>query len=70
MKSKREKIFLFLATFFIANAIIAEIIGGKLIVLGDLDFSFILDLGFFEKRGDSTGVLSSLFCNAVTGDMK
>lgn len=49
MKSKREKLFLFLATFFVANAIIAELIGGKLIVLGDLDFSFILNLGFFES---------------------
>ena len=49
MKSKREKLFLFLATFFIANAIIAEIIGGKLIVLGDASFSFFLNLGFFQS---------------------
>lgn len=49
MKSKKEKLFLFLATFFVANAIIAEIIGGKLIVLGDASFSFILNLGFFES---------------------
>jgi len=49
MKSKKEKLFLFLATFFVANAIIAEIIGGKLIVLGDASFSFMLNLGFFES---------------------
>jgi len=50
MKSKKEKLFLFLATFFIANAIIAELIGGKLIVLGDLDFTFLLNLGLFETN--------------------
>ncbi len=50
MKSKKEKLFLFLATFFVANAIIAEIIGGKLIVLGDPSFSFLLNLGLFETQ--------------------
>jgi len=50
MTTKREKLFLFLATFFVANAILAEIIGGKLIVLGDADFSFLLNLGFFETQ--------------------
>ncbi|KAA3613531.1 MAG: VUT family protein [Calditrichaeota bacterium] len=50
MKSKKEKLFLFLATFFVANAIIAEIIGGKLIVLGDPSFNFLLNFGFFETQ--------------------
>ncbi len=50
MKSKKEKLFLFLATFFVANAVLAEIIGGKLIVLGDPQFSFLLDLGFFSTQ--------------------
>ncbi len=50
MKSKKEKLFLFLATFFVANAVLAEIIGGKLIVLGDPQFSFLLDLGFFNTQ--------------------
>jgi len=49
MNSKKDKLFLFLATFFVANAIIAEIIGGKLIVLGDASFSFMMNLGFFES---------------------
>jgi uncharacterized integral membrane protein (TIGR00697 family) len=49
MKSKKDKLFLFLATFFVANAIIAEIIGGKLIVLGDISFNFMIDLGFFKS---------------------
>ena len=50
MKSKKEKLFLFLATFFVANAIIAEIIGGKLLVLGDPSFSFSLNFGLFETQ--------------------
>lgn len=50
MESKRHRLFLFLATFFVANAIIAEIIGGKLIVLGDAAYSFILNLGLFETQ--------------------
>jgi uncharacterized integral membrane protein (TIGR00697 family) len=50
MKSKKEKLFLFLATFFVANAIIAEIIGGKLIVLGDPSFNFLLNFGFFKTQ--------------------
>ena len=50
MTTKREKLFLFLATFFVANAILAEIIGGKLIVLGDADFSFLLNFGLFETQ--------------------
>jgi hypothetical protein len=50
VKSKKEKLFLFLATFFVANAIIAEIIGGKLLVLGDPSFSFFLNFGFFETQ--------------------
>ena len=49
MESKKERLFLFLATFFVANAIIAEIIGGKLVVLGDATFSLSLNLGFFES---------------------
>lgn len=50
MTSKKDKLFLFLATFFVANAIIAEIIGGKLIVLGDESFSFMLNFGFFDTQ--------------------
>ncbi len=50
MKSKKEKLFLFLATFFVANAIIAEIIGGKLVVLGDPSFSFLMHFGFFKTQ--------------------
>lgn len=50
MKSKKERLFLFLATFFVANAIVAEIIGGKLIVLGDPAFNLMLNLGFFETQ--------------------
>jgi len=50
MISKKEKLFLFLATFFVANAIIAEIIGGKLIVLGDHSFNFMLNFGLFETQ--------------------
>ncbi len=50
MKSKKDKLFLFLATFFVANAIIAEIIGGKLIVIGDPSFNFLLNLGFLKTQ--------------------
>lgn len=50
MQPKKEKLFLFLATFFIANAIVAELIGGKLIVLGDPAFSLPLNLGFFNTQ--------------------
>ena len=50
MTSKKDKLFLFLATFFVANAIIAEIIGGKLIVLGDASFSFMLNFGIFDTQ--------------------
>jgi hypothetical protein len=50
MDSKKDKLFLFLATFFVANALIAEIIGGKLIVLGDAAYSFILNLGLFDTQ--------------------
>ncbi len=46
MKSKKEKLFFALGAFFITNAIVAEIIGGKLLVLGSPDFSFTLNLGF------------------------
>ena len=50
MKSKKEKLFFALGTFFITNAIIAEIIGGKLLVLGSADFSFVLNLGFMSTQ--------------------
>jgi uncharacterized integral membrane protein (TIGR00697 family) len=50
MTSKKDKLFLFLAAFFIANALIAEIIGGKLIVLGDASFSLPLNFGWFETQ--------------------
>jgi uncharacterized integral membrane protein (TIGR00697 family) len=48
--SKKEKLFLYLAAFFITNAILAEIIGGKLILLGSGDFSFLLNFGFFSTE--------------------
>ena len=38
-KSKKEVLFVTLAGFFITNAIVAEMIGGKLIVLGPFAFS-------------------------------
>lgn len=50
MKSKKEKLFFALAAFFITNAIVAEIIGGKLLVLGSSDFQFTLNLGFFATQ--------------------
>lgn len=46
--SKKEKLFLYLAAFFVTNAVIAEIIGGKLILLGSGDIMFTLNLGFFK----------------------
>ncbi|MCC7050540.1 MAG: queuosine precursor transporter [Bacteroidia bacterium] len=40
-KSKRDFVFLALACFFVANAVVAELIGGKLIVV----FGFTLSIG-------------------------
>jgi len=48
--NKKDRLFFALGIFFVANALIAEIIGGKLIVLGSPDFSFFLNLGFFQSR--------------------
>jgi uncharacterized integral membrane protein (TIGR00697 family) len=48
--SKKEKLFLYLAAFFITNAILAEIIGGKLILIGSGDFFFLLNFGFFSTE--------------------
>lgn len=50
MASKRDKLFFVLGAFFITNAIVAEIIGGKLIVLGSPDLQFTLNLGFFATQ--------------------
>lgn len=44
---KKDKLFFALGAFFITNAIVAEIIGGKLIVLGSADFQFTLNFGLF-----------------------
>ncbi len=50
MQSKKERLFLYLATFFVANAVLAELIGGKLIVLGDAETLFMLNLGLFKTH--------------------
>jgi len=50
LASKKDKLFFALGAFFITNAIIAEIIGGKLIVLGSPDFQFTLNLGIFATQ--------------------
>jgi len=50
LASKKDKLFFALGAFFITNAIVAEIIGGKLIVLGSMDFRFTLDLGIFATQ--------------------
>jgi uncharacterized integral membrane protein (TIGR00697 family) len=48
--SKKERLFFILGVFFISNAIIAELIGGKLIVLGSPDTTFLLDFGLFSTQ--------------------
>jgi len=48
--SKKEKLFLYLAAFFITNALLAEIIGGKLILMGAKDFMFSLNFGLFSTE--------------------
>ncbi|RMH65061.1 MAG: VUT family protein [Calditrichaeota bacterium] len=50
MQSKKERLFLYLAAFFVANAVLAEVIGGKLIVLGEVAPFMFLDLGFFKTQ--------------------
>ena len=50
LTSKKEKLFFALGAFFVTNAIIAEIIGGKLIVLGSTDIQFSLNLGLFATQ--------------------
>lgn len=50
LSSKKDKLFFALGAFFVTNAIVAEIIGGKLIVLGDSEFQFSLDLGLFATQ--------------------
>jgi len=47
---KKDRLFIYLAAFFVTNAIIAEIIGGKLILLGSADFIFSLNFGFFSTN--------------------
>lgn len=44
-KSKRETLYLILAMFFVTNAIVAEMIGGKLIDIYLLGFSFKFSIG-------------------------
>lgn len=46
MSSRRDVLFLILGGFFLTNAILGEMIGGKLFFLGDP--SFELDLGWFK----------------------
>jgi uncharacterized integral membrane protein (TIGR00697 family) len=50
LTSKKEKLFFALGAFFVTNAIVAEIIGGKLIVLGSTDIQFSLNLGLFATQ--------------------
>ena len=50
LTSKKDRLFFALGAFFITNAIVAEIIGGKLIVLGSSDFQFTLNLGLFATQ--------------------
>jgi len=50
LSSKKDKLFFTLGAFFITNAVVAEIIGGKLIVLGSADFQFTLNLGLFTTQ--------------------
>jgi queuosine precursor transporter len=45
MSSRRDVLFLILGGFFLTNAILGEVIGGKLFFLGDPTFQ--LDLGWF-----------------------
>ncbi|HEY4797762.1 MAG TPA: queuosine precursor transporter [Bacteroidia bacterium] len=44
-KSKREMLYVVLAMFFVANAIVAEMIGGKLIEIHLFSFSFKMSIG-------------------------
>lgn len=44
-KSKRETLYLILAMFFVTNAIVAEMIGGKLIDIHLIGFSFKFSIG-------------------------
>ena len=46
MKTRRDTLFLILGGFFLTNALLGELIGGKLFYLGAPDF--ILKLGFFQ----------------------
>lgn len=50
LTSKKDKLFFVLGAFFITNALVAEIIGGKLLVLGSPDFQFTLNFGFFATQ--------------------
>ncbi|MEJ2054560.1 MAG: queuosine precursor transporter [Calditrichaceae bacterium] len=50
LASKKDKLFFTLGAFFVTNAIVAELIGGKLIVLGSTDFQFALNLGVFATN--------------------
>lgn len=50
LTAKKNKLFFSLGAFFITNAIVAEIIGGKLIVLGSADFQFTLNIGLFSTQ--------------------
>ena len=50
ISSKKDKLFFALGAFFVTNAIVAEIIGGKLIVIGASDFQFTLNFGLFATQ--------------------
>lgn len=50
LQSKKDAIYLLLAAFFITNAVLAELIGGKLIFIP-------IDLPFFGKPAASIGVI-------------
>lgn len=46
MKTRRDTLFLILGGFFLTNALLGEMIGGKIFFLGNPSFG--LDLGFFK----------------------
>jgi hypothetical protein len=50
-KSKKDLVFITLAGFFITNAVVAELIGGKLIQVNLFDIPFIFKFRkFFPKH--------------------
>jgi uncharacterized integral membrane protein (TIGR00697 family) len=57
MSSRRDKLFLLLGGFFLTNAILGELVGGKLFFLGDPNFRFDLGLFTFGPFVMSIGVI-------------